>query len=460
MPFINQVHYPILNDMELAEIQDLLQRHHIHYVRLCWCDNANIIRAKSFHVNRLAECYQYGLEATPALQAVPATADKVIPEAGLPPVGSVWLYPAWRSIRFLPFCDHVATVMCNIHQNQKPWSQCPRSFLQRMNHHLHQATGLMLQASFENEFYLLKPDEKFPSASDDSLFASTYSMNQHHEFIVNLTEMLERQGVQVENYYPESGCGQQEMSIRYRPALVAADQQLIYRETVHAVAKQHGFAACFLPKIFKDQAGNGCHIHFSLWDGDANIISHCHDESGLSDTAQAFLAGVLHHLPSLMAITTPTTNSFRRLGPDNWSGAYQVWGIDNREAALRVPSEADGSHPTHIELKTIDATANPYLALGALIACGLDGIENKMPLSKPLQAVPSELSYKAKRALQVKRLPKDLATVLKQLQHNTVLNNALGPELMRSYHAVKYMEYKTLKPMTLTQEAKLLRTRY
>ena len=149
---------------------------------------------------------------------------------------------------------------------------------------------------------------------------------------------LEKQDLVVEQYYPELGHGQQELSIRHAPALQAADNHLKYRETVRAVAYDHGLIASFAPKPFADQAGNGCHIHFSLWSGGHNVFHNPAAEFGLSDTAQQFMAGVLSHLEALVAITAPSVNSYRRLAPGMWSSAYTAWGPDNREAALRVAS--------------------------------------------------------------------------------------------------------------------------
>ncbi|HAC62567.1 MAG TPA: glutamine synthetase, partial [Cyanothece sp. UBA12306] len=177
-------------------------------------------------------------------------------------------------------------------------------------------------------------------------------------------------------YYPESAPGQQEISIHYADALRAADHQIVFRETVHGVAIQHGLKASFLPKILADKAGNGCHLHLSLWQNGQNITGN--GSGQLSSTAKNFIGGIIHHLPALMALTTPCTNSYRRIRPHFWSGAFSTWGYDNREGAVRVPSNPLPPSPTHFELKTVDASANPYLALGAVIFAGLDGVNRNL----------------------------------------------------------------------------------
>src|SRR5205807_9482074 len=150
------------------------------------------------------------------------------------------------------------------------------------------------------------------------------------------------------------------------------------RETIRAVALlQYGLVASFAPKPFANQAGNGCHVHISAWRDDRNAFYDGNADLGLSREGRAFAAGVLEHLPALLAITCPSVNSYRRLAPNMWSSAYTCWGLDNREAAVRVASPFKGrvEASTHIEIKAVDGSANPYLALGAIVAAGLDGMQ-------------------------------------------------------------------------------------
>ena len=150
---------------------------------------------------------------------------------------------------------------------------------------------------------------------------------------------LEAQGITVEQYYPELGHGQHEISIRHAEALRAADNHIKLRETIRGVALEYGLYASLAPKPFPDQAGNGAHIHFSLWDADGrNVFYDRAAPDGLSTIGRQFIAGVLDHLPALVALTCPSVNSYKRLQPQSWSSAYTAWGHDNREAAVRVAS--------------------------------------------------------------------------------------------------------------------------
>jgi glutamine synthetase len=182
----------------------------------------------------------------------------------------------------------------------------------------------------------------------------------------------------------------------------------------------------------------------SLW-RDGGTLNAFHDPRGrygLSDTAVAFIGGVLAHLPALVALTAPTVNSYRRLQPRFWSSAYTAWGPDNREGAIRVPSQRRGLEveSTNLELKPSDSSSNPYLALGALLAAGLDGIEAKRDPGEPTLVDPDTLSDAERARRGIRRLPTSLGEALDALERDDVLRAALGETLAKEYLAVKRSE--------------------
>src|SRR5262249_55961571 len=192
---------------------------------------------------------------------------------------------------------------------------------------------------------------------------SSIAMTQAAELVDDLVAALEAQGLTVEQYYPEAAHGQHEISIRNSEALRAADNQLKLRETIRGEAYQHGLYASLAPKPWPDDVGNGGHIHFSLWDErGTNLFYDPAAPDQFSRCGRHFLAGVLAHLPALVALTCPTVNSYRRLQPQTWSSAFAVYGHDNREAALRIASPfwSDVPGSVNLELKAADATCNPY----------------------------------------------------------------------------------------------------
>jgi glutamine synthetase len=451
----------------------------IRFVRVVWCDNANVIRAKAFHSLMLGNFYKHGVGITAASQALPVMADAVVGESGLGPVGEVRLIPDWSTLTTLPYAPGHARVIGDMVRDGRPWPLCPRDFLRRMLADAKRA-GFEIVAAFENEFFLLRPAQTSSAAApvanapgapwapgatllfepiDSTVFCQSLAMDKARVVIDEITEALSAQGIAVEMYYPESGPGQQELTICHARGLAVADRQIVFRETVHAVALRHGLLASFLPKIFADKAGNGLHLHVSFWRGDNNLVPDSGGRWELSATTRAFMAGVLAHLPALMALTTPSPNSYRRLKPHFWSGAFRCWGLDNREAALRVPTSPEGP-PSNFELKTCDGSANPYLALGGVVAAGLDGLRRQLELPEPVASDPGNLSDSERQQRGIDALPANLGEALDHFSKDAVLSAALGPELARAFLAVRWAEWQALKDMSLTDEVNLLLERY
>ncbi len=434
----------------------------IKFVRILWCDNANVIRAKAAHVDFLEEYIDNGVGITMAQMALPVMYDSVVPETGLGPVGEVRLMPDWSTLTMLPFAEGQAQVISDmvISESGTIWEHCPRGFLNRQIRRL-EIQGLTLKAVFENEFFLLNKDaEGKLIPSDNTVFSATGSMNIHCEFINNLADALISQGLEVEGYYPESGPGQQEVNIRFADAARAADRQIIYRETVRGVARQHGLIASFLPKLFEDKAGSGCHLNFSLWRNADNISGDGQQATAIGLEAGAFVSGILAHLPALTAITIPSKTSFRRIRPHFWAGAFRSWGHQNREAAVRVSKNKAGTRASRFELKTVDATANPFIALGAVIAAGLDGLQRNLPLPAEVDQDPGLIPEDQRQTDGIDLLPRNLGEAIAALRADETLLEALGPELSQSYLAVRQNEWDSLKDLTLEEEVALLAERY
>ena len=423
---------------------DQCRRAGVRLVRFLYTDNGGVTRGKATHVESLASRVTDGIGLTVAMQAMNML-DQLQPVDGMGPVGEIRLVPDPRTFTVLPYAPHTAAMTSDMRTlDGAPWEACPRDFLERQIAAC-AAAGFSVRASFECEFTLAvrNADGSF-APLDQSLCFSTTGMTTAAVVMDDVVAALEAQGIQVEQYYPELGHGQQELSIRHAPALDAADRQVFYRETVRAVAYRHGLFASLAPKPFVDQAGNGGHVHFSLWDrtGKRALMHDPHGRYGVSAIGYHFIAGVLEHLPALLALTCPSVNSYRRLQPHFWSSAYTAWGPDNREAAVRVastfPSDRAGS--TNAELKASDASSNPYLALGGLLAAGLDGVARALPIGEPVLVDPGTLSESERAARGIRRYPVTLADALDVLERDPVLVGALGPMLTRAFLAVKRSE--------------------
>jgi len=169
-----------------------------------------------------------------------------------------------------------------------------------------------------------------------------------------------------------------------------------------------------------------------------------------------FIAGIMDHLPALLALTCPTYNSYRRLQPHFWSSAYTAWGPDNREGAIRVPSQFDSDRAgsTNAELKSSDASSNPYLALGAVLAAGLDGVKRQLTPDEPTLIDPGNYSDEERARRGIQRFPANLREALDNLEKDRVLMEALGPLLARAYLAVKRLEWESFSKEDVAFEVK------
>ncbi len=429
---------------------EIVQRAHdagVQLVSFLFCDNGGIIRGKATHVSGLERRLDSGIGLTVAMQAM-SDMDQLQVVEGMGPVGEVRLIPDLDTFTLLPYAPKRALMLADLMTTERsPWAACPRSFLKRMLGRA-EAMGLTIQAALEPEWYLARREGDWFVPIDESLDNSTVGATFSQDVVDDVVDALTVQGLRVEQYYTELGHGQQELSIGHADALRAADNHLIYRETVRNVAWRHGWLASFAPKPFPDQAGNGCHIHFSAWDrdGEQNLFYDPEDEQNLSTLAYEFIGGIMEHLPALAALTCPSMNSYRRISPGSWSTAYICYGPDNREAAVRIPSRFWGAEmaSTNLEFRPADSSSNPYIALGGLIAAGLDGVEQNLRPDPRLyiDVDPARLTRRELADRGIRRLPASLLESIRALKADTTLTDAMGPALANSYLTIRRADWE------------------
>jgi glutamine synthetase len=417
----------------------------VRLVRFLYCDNGGVVRGKVVSVEHLAERMRTGVGLTVAMQAMNSL-DQLQSVEGMGPVGEIRLVPDPATFTVLPYAPRTAAMLVDhVRLDGTPYAACPRLFLTRMAGRLAER-DIELRCSVENEFALARAENGHHVPLDSSTCFSTTGMTAAAEVVDALVTALDAQGIALAQYYPELGHGQQEVSVLHLPALAAADTQVLVRETIRGVAAAHGLVASLAPKPWPDQAGNGAHVHFSAWSraGDTNLFHDPAGRCGISALAEQFVAGILAHLPGLLGLTAPSFNSYARLLPQHWSSAFVCWGPDNREATVRVPSPfwGDEAATTNLEYKPADASSNPYLAFGALIAAGLDGVERGLAPPAPLDTDPAALPDAEREAAGAFRYPTTLADALDALGADDVLLGALGEPLARSYLAVRRSEWE------------------
>uniref|UniRef100_A0A7N2R858 GS catalytic domain-containing protein n=1 Tax=Quercus lobata TaxID=97700 RepID=A0A7N2R858_QUELO len=299
--------------------------------------------------------------------------------------------------------------------------------------------NLEMNAGFENEIFRLKSvlrEEKEEWMPIDSApYGSTSAFDATSTLLHEVVAALNSLNLTVEQLHAEAGKGQFEMAMGYTVCTYAADNLIFTREVLRAVARKHGLLATFMSKYALDDIGSGSHVHISLDQNGENVFKASDETSryGMSTVGEEFMAGVLHHLPASMAFTAPVPNSYDRIVPNTWSGAYQCWGKENREAALRTacpPGIPDGL-VSNFEIKSFDGCANPYLGLAAIVAAGIDGLRRHLSLPEPVDTNPHSLADKPHR------LPASLSESLEALQKDSVLTDLFSEKLLVAIKGIR-----------------------
>jgi glutamine synthetase len=441
--------------MNTQDVIALAQQAKLRLVRFQYCDNGGIIRAKATHISCLPTRIHEGIGHCMVLGAWSGT-ETVGAVEGMGAVGEFRLVPDPDSFTILPYVPNSGAMFCDwIQLDGTPWEADPRYFLKRMIGRLANE-GMRAEAAAEHEFYFAREEMGEYVPADRSLTYSTTGLDEQAEVIDAILAALEAQGLGIELYHTEGGPSQQELSLRHTDVLRAVDNIGRARETIRGVARNFGLLATVAPKPFLDQFGSGSHMHLSLWGTEKsehpgrNLFFDPSQRGHLSQTGLYFIGGILRHIRGLVALTNGSVNSYSRLQPHFFSSAYSAWGFDNREGAVRVPSTFWGRESTSINLecKFPDHSGNPYLALGGIIAAGLDGVKNRIDPGEPAEIDPGLLSDEERERRGIRRFPTSLDESLDELERDTVLMEALGSTLSSAYLAVKRSELDYFKDKT------------
>jgi glutamine synthetase len=302
----------------------------------------------------------------------------------------------------------------------------------------------------EIEFYLFKDmpgkgDE--PEPADRSGYFDHTAQSRTSDFRREAISMLEQMGISVEFSHHEGGPGQQEIDLRYADALSTADNIMTFRTVVREVALSQGVWASFMPKPFTTHPGSGMHTHVSLFEGDRNAFYEAGAEYQLSRTGRQFIAGMLTHAAEITCVTNQWVNSYKRLLGGGEAPSYICWGHNNRSAMIRVPMyKPNKGQSTRIELRTIDAACNPYLAFAVILAAGLKGIEEGYDLPREAEDDVWSLSEPERKALGIRPLPKSLYDAIAVAEDSELLAETLGEHVydffLRNKRA-EWEEYRT-----------------
>lgn len=428
-------------------------------IALTWVDNAGLTRVKAVPTSSLPRAVSAGVGMSPVFD-VYVVDDSITTSRHLGgPVGDLRLYPDLDQLTELSAQPGWAWAPVDrFTQDGAEHVACSRSFARRMVADAAEL-GLTFEMAFEVEWFV--GGEEPGGAVVPGCTGPAYGMTRIIElsdYLRDVVEALAAEGVEVQQLHPEYGDGQLELSVAATDPVSAADRAVLVRQTIRAVSAAHGLRASFAPVVAPDSVGNGPHLHFSAWHEGANLFHGGQGAHGLTDRGEALLAGLLRRMPALCGITAPSVGSYLRLQPQRWAAPYQCWGLENREAGLRLVRGTAGTEAraANAELKCVDGSANPYLTVGAVLAAAAAAIDSGESLPAEVTVDPASLPSDE----QPPRLPRSLPEALTALEADEVLGQAMGDPLLLSFLAVHRAEVDLFADATPEAVAAATRWKY
>lgn len=437
----------------------------VHGIVLAYVDTAGIGRVKTVPTAALPSAAAWGVGMSPVFDTFLANDAVVATDVLGSPDGDLRLYPDLDRLVVLAGQPGWAWAPVDrVTQDGERHPGCSRTFLRRVVADASREQGLRFKAAFEIEWAVgldSAPDGEFVPATTGPAYGASRQI-ELSEYTAELLAACAAQGVDVDQIHPEYAPGQFEISVGALDPVAAADRSVLVRQTIRAVARRHGLRVSFSPAVVAHAVGNGGHVHLSAWRDGVNLHTGGERRHGMTADAEAFAAGVLARLPALTAVTAPSPASFLRLRPSQWAGAFTAWGLETRECALRLVRGTAGrrAQQANLEVKPVDLAANPYLALGCLIAAGLAGLTSDAALPEETRGDPVRLDAEEAAARGVRRLPTSLSEAVAAFRGDEVLRAALGPVLADAVTAVRQGEIEAVDGLADEQVAAAYRWKY
>lgn len=359
-----------------------------------------------------------------------------------PDLDTFTIFP-WR-----PQQGKVARLICDVYgPDGTPFEGDPRYILKKVLKEAEEM-GFYFNVGPECEFFLFHTDEEGRPTTKTHEMAGYFDVapidlaeNVRRDIVLNLEEM----GFEIESSHHEIAPAQHEVDFQYEKGLKAADNILTFKMAVKSIAKQHGLHATFMPKPKAGVNGSGMHINMSLEDKlGKNLFADTDDKLGLSRLAYEFMAGILAHIKSMCLLTNPIVNSYKRLIPGYDAPVYIAWSrATNRGQIMRIPSSRGAS--TRLELRSPDSAMNPYLALAACLAAGLDGIKNHMELPEPVVQNIYAMDEETIKERGIDHLPETLGEAIDEFEEDEFLKQVLGTHIFYKYLEAKKEEWNVFR---------------
>ena len=427
-------------------------------VALVCCDLGAIVRGRALPASELDTHNGAGIGWVPANHAL----------TPLGPLAEPSPFDSTGDLRLLPDLQTrvsvesgagdaaLELVLCDIVQTDGArWECCPRTFLRDALAELREEFDLTLVASFEHEFQLLADPRSVEEPA--ALPFSLEELRRAEPFAGEVMGALAAAGVQPERFFAEFAAHQFEIPVHPAESLAAADRAVVFREVVRDTARRHALHATFTPLLRPAEAGNGVHVHLSLLDPSGRAVLYDAARPGcLSELGERFAAGILAHARALGAFTAPSPVSATRLAPHHWSAGAVCLGQRNRETLLRLPplvslGGGDPARQLRLEYRGADSAANPYLALGAILRAGIEGVRAQLPAPAILDRDPAALDADEAVRYGVGALPTTLTESLDALAEDTAARAWLTPLMFEAYMAVKRFEVTATADLDIEQ---------
>ncbi|WP_418771036.1 glutamine synthetase [Mycobacterium neumannii] len=412
---------------------------------------AGLTHAKTVPLRRMGTFADPGLGASPVWHVFAIDQAGIVFGDAITPVGDQRVRIDLGALRILG--DGLAWAPgCFYNEDGSPDPYCSRGALQRVADRLSDA-GISAVVGHEMEFVLVGPDgSRLPS----HLWAQygLAGVLEFEGFVRDVTNAATASGVAIEQFHPEYGANQFEISLAPQPPVAAADALVLMRIIVGRVARQYGMRVSLSPVPFAGGVGSGAHQHFSLKRGDTPLFSDGTGSNGMAADGESAIAGLVAGLPEAQGVLAGSVVSSQRMQPGNWAGAYVCWGTENREASVRYlaggPSNPYGAN---IEVKVIDPSANPYLATATILGLALDGIERKLPLGPETTVDPATLTEAQRRQAGIALLREKQSAALDALDKSSLMRTILGDAVVDSVVAVRRYEQKNYGDLSVQETA-------
>jgi glutamine synthetase len=416
---------------------------------------AGLCHAKTVPVNRMSAFANPGLGASPVWHVFTIDQSGIAVGGAIGVVGDQRIRVVADALSMLG--DGLAWAPGSFFdQDGAPDPFCSRGALARTEERL-AAAGLSALVGHEMEFVLVGPD----GAALPSHLWAQYGLAgvlEFEGFVRDVTEAATIAGVSVEQFHPEYGANQFEISLAPKSPVAAADQLMAARILVARTARRHGLRVSLSPVPFAGSVGSGAHQHFSLRHDGVPLFSGGQGAQGMRPAGEAAVAGVLAGLPEAQAMLCGSILSGLRMQPGSWSGASVCWGTENREAAVRFLRGGPGNaHGANVEVKVVDPSANPYLATAAILGLALDGIERELPLPPEVAVDPGTLSADERTTAGIALLSTDQGAVVATLAESALLRGILGDAVVDSVVAVRRYEHENFGELTPEELAEKFR---